>query len=209
MSCEAKVTGSGKPIGGSGSTSEGSQEGGNKSGGSSGNGADGGGGNGQGGGAEKLAQDTTKNNIKFNKERVDEISSELRKKGYSDVQIAAVLGHWKNESSFRLDALGDGGTSYGLAQWHNERWDGLKNYAAKNGLPVNSVAAQVGYFDWELNNTEKGAGYKLKSATTVAEASWAMNSFERFQGYKDTGHSQTVGRLRNSNTFYEYLNGAK
>lgn len=200
MSCEIKVTGTGKPIGGAGSSSSSNSEGGNSEGGSSGNGA-------EDGGADKLAQDTTKNNIKFNKERVDEISSELKKRGYSDVQIAAVLGHWKNESSFRLDAVGDGGTSYGLAQWHNERWTGLKNYAAKNGLPVNSVAAQVGYFDWELNNTEKSAGYKLKSATTVAEASWAMNSFERFQGYKSTSNSQTIGRLRNSNTFYEYLNG--
>ncbi|AUZ95440.1 tail length tape measure protein [Agrobacterium phage Atu_ph07] len=202
MSCDPKMTGAGK--------SSGNSSGSGGSGGSESNGSGGNNGSGEGGSNEKLANDTTEANIKFNKQRVDEITAEMRKKGYNDIQIAAALGHWKNESGFRLDALNrgdgrDGSDSIGLAQWNSSRAAGLKNYAAQNGLPVNSVAAQVGWFDYEMKNTEKGAGYAFKNATTVAEASWAMNKYERFQGYNSTTSSQTISRLQNSNTFYSYI----
>lgn len=202
MSCDPKMTGSGK--------SSGNSSGSGGSGGSESNGNGGNNGSGEGGSNEKLANDTTEANIKFNKQRVDEITAELRKKGYNDIQIAAVLGHWKNESGFRLDALNrgdgsDGSDSIGLAQWNSSRAIGLRNYAAQNGLPVNSVAAQVGWFDQEMKTTHKSVGNSFKNATTIAEASWAMNKYEGFKGYKDVNGSQTISRLQNSNTFYSYI----
>ena len=216
MTCNPKMTGSGKDAGGSSSSSSSSGNNNERNGtgtnsGSS-NGSNGSKSSGESGPSENLKADTTKNNIKFNKARVDEITAELKKRGYSDVQIAAALGHWQNESGFRLDARArgdgrDGSDSIGLAQWNSGRASGLKDYAAKNGLSVNSVEAQVGWFDYEMNNTEKKAGYMFKNATTVAEASWAMNNYERFKGYDSSSSGQTVGRLRNSNTFYEYIKG--
>lgn len=235
MTCNPRVTGTGKPLSGSDSSSvsspderpsEGANTGGaqNQGGGggqnsntgaSGGQGGQDGAGTGQGTGSgdrtltgDRITQDTKRSGVKFNKSRVNEVTSELKARGYSDVQIAAVLGHWQNESGFNTSIKGDSGTSVGMAQWRNERWkgpNGLLAHAEKNGLDPYSVKGQVSFFDWELNNTEKSAGYKLKNATTLSEASWAMSGFERFKGYKDPNFSQNVGRLRNTNTFYDYL----
>src|SRR5690606_3740367 len=94
----------------------------------------------------------TAGKVRFNQEQGDAIRRELQKKGYNDVQIAAAMGHWHNESSFNTTALGDNGTSYGLAQWHKDRWAGLNDYSRRNGLDPSTVQAQVGYFDYELSN---------------------------------------------------------
>src|SRR5690606_16372292 len=108
MSCNPKVTGSGKPYGSGGSSSGG--------GGNSGGGSNGGSGgndpyNGNNGSENPLRPTERHGNLQFNKEQAAEIRSELQAKGYSDVQIAAIMGHWKNESSFNTTALGDGGDS--------------------------------------------------------------------------------------------------
>lgn len=80
----------------------------------------------------------------------------LKLNGISDNGALAILGNFKAESSFNNNAYGDyvngKATSYGLAQWHNGRWDSLKNYASERGLDVSSDAAQIGYLIKELKS---------------------------------------------------------
>ena len=48
------------------------------------------------------------------------------------LNTAAACGILANiycESGFRTNAIGDGGTSVGLCQWHNSRWTNLRNFA--------------------------------------------------------------------------------
>ena len=48
------------------------------------------------------------------------------------LNTAATCGILANiycESGFRTNAIGDGGTSVGICQWHNGRWTNLRNYA--------------------------------------------------------------------------------
>ena len=40
-----------------------------------------------------------------------------------------VLANIYCESGFRTNAIGDGGTSVGICQWHNGRWTNLRNFA--------------------------------------------------------------------------------
>lgn len=47
---------------------------------------------------------------------------------------AGILANIRWESGFNPTALGDGGTSYGLCQWHMGRWDNLVEYC--NGQDV-------------------------------------------------------------------------
>ena len=61
----------------------------------------------------------------------------LSEQGFSDAAICGILANIEHESGFRTDALGDGGTSYGICQWHNGRWNNLKNYCNKNNLDFN------------------------------------------------------------------------
>ena len=84
------------------------------------------------------------------------IYQELSNLGYSRAGICAILANMQQESGFDLTAIGDGGTSFGLCQWHNGRWENLNSFCAENGLDPNSVKGQVAFLDYELKN---GYGY--------------------------------------------------
>ena len=43
-----------------------------------------------------------------------------------------ILANIKYESGFNPKAKGDGGTSYGICQWHNNRYTNLKNLGVQN-----------------------------------------------------------------------------
>lgn len=58
-----------------------------------------------------------------------------------------------HESSFNYEALGDYSngvaTSYGLCQWHNERWNNLKTTFPNN---YNTIGGQISFLLYELEN---------------------------------------------------------
>ncbi len=63
---------------------------------------------------------------KLNEKKIFEFM--VKELGLNNAAATGVLANIKAESSFRTDALGDGGTSYGICQWHNGRWSNLKKY---------------------------------------------------------------------------------
>lgn len=111
------------------------------------------------------------------------IFSLLTARGYSPAQAAGIVGNLQQESSLNPTAWGDKGTSYGLAQWHNDRLTGLQNHAQGLGLDPSDPVAQVSYLDWELKNKESGAYKNLMAAQTPEQAATAFLGFERPQGY--------------------------
>ena len=70
----------------------------------------------------------------------DAIASQLADLGYNPTQVAGILGNLQHESGLDPNVVGDNGTSFGLAQWHSDRWNALKNFAAKNGTDPGDVA---------------------------------------------------------------------
>ena len=48
--------------------------------------------------------------------------------GLNNAAACGVLTNIQCESSFNPEVLGDGGTSYVICQWHNERWTRLQKY---------------------------------------------------------------------------------
>lgn len=208
MSCNMYVTGSGKPFSPSNRNNS------NSSGRASGNASSDSQGNGQPGnnqqGKDRLVNDTTRANIKFNKARVDEIATKLREKGWSNLQIAGALGAGYQESKFELDAVGDKnrGGSYGMWQYNGVRNTALRNYASERNLDWNTVDAQVGFLDYEMKNVEKAAYSKWQNAGNTSEMAGAFYRYERFQDWNlDTAHgnNERTQRLRYTNTFYDYL----
>jgi hypothetical protein len=78
------------------------------------------------------------------------------------------------------NAVGDNGTSYGIAQWHKDRFTNLKNWCKKNGLKWNTVDAQLEFLWWELQNSESGALSKLKLENDPNQAAYVFAKyFER------------------------------
>lgn len=80
-----------------------------------------------------------------------------KSKGLSNNAIYGIMGNIAVESGFKTDVTGDNGTSYGLFQWHNERWNGLKKFAQEKGTDISDINTQLEYSWHELNSTEKKA----------------------------------------------------
>ena len=100
------------------------------------------------------------------------------KMGLTPAAAAGILGNLKQESGFNPHALGDGGTSYGIVQWHNERWNDLKNFSSSHGLDSTTLEAQLQFMAHELSSGKypstwraiKNAPNTLQGALDVAEA---------------------------------------
>ena len=69
----------------------------------------------------------------------------LSSQGFNDAAICGILANIERESGFDTEALGDGGTSYGICQWHYGRWDNLESYCEKNNLDSSSIEGQDQY----------------------------------------------------------------
>ncbi len=72
--------------------------------------------------------------------------------GLHSAAAVGILANCFAESSFRPDAVGDGGTSYGICQWHAGRWEKLKNFCDSNGLDWHSLNGQLHYLKHECDN---------------------------------------------------------
>jgi hypothetical protein len=101
--------------------------------------------------------------------------------GFSDKQAAGFVGNFYVESGgFKLDAVGDGGSSYGLAQWQGSRRTALEALAQRRGKPVTDLSVQLEHVINELNGVESAALTSIKSASSVRAATDAIcNDYER------------------------------
>lgn len=105
-------------------------------------------------------------------------------KGWTAEQAAGIVGNLQAESgaSLRIDALGDGGKAYGIAQWHPDRQRNFAKVAGKD-IRESSFQEQLAFVHWELNNTESKAGGIIKKAKTAEEAAWLFDEYyERSSG---------------------------
>ena len=83
----------------------------------------------------------------------------MKAKGWTDDECAGIMGNIMAEcggSTLNIQpyAHGDGKTSYGICQWHNERKSNMlnfnnKNYNTTTNLPT--LEHQVDFLEYELN----------------------------------------------------------
>ena len=112
--------------------------------------------------------------------------------GWSSAQAAGIMANLDRESRLNEGAVGDSGQAYGVAQWHPDR---RANIAAGMGRsPIGmSFEDQIKAVDWELRNTERGAGDALRGATTAREAGEIVS--RRYERPGDTeGEAALRGR---------------
>lgn len=103
-----------------------------------------------------------------------DIYNYLVSKGVSQAHAVGMLANIKAESNFNPAAIGDAGTSGGLFQHHNTRFDAMKKHAGENWKT--NWQGQVDYALTE-SDTKK---YLKQSFTTPEEASkWFTVNWER------------------------------
>lgn len=93
-------------------------------------------------------------------------------KGLSETGAAGIAGNLFVESRFKTDNPGDGGTSNGLAQWHNDRWwgpNGFEAWCTSKGLDPWSVNGQLEFLWWDLSTNYSSLSGKLKDEDITPE----------------------------------------
>tara|TARA_R110000868_G_scaffold368852_1_gene631977 strand:- start:2043 stop:5867 length:3825 start_codon:yes stop_codon:yes gene_type:complete len=118
-------------------------------------------------------------------------------KGLAPHQVAGIMGNVSAESAFDPNAVGDGGTSFGLFQHHAGRGKGLLGAVGGVG-GLGDIQAQLEYTWQELLTGENGVLKKLMASTNVASATSAFAGFERPAGWtaaNPQGSSNWLGRL--------------
>lgn len=83
-----------------------------------------------------------------------------------------VIANIEKESGFRTDAVGDGGTSYGICQWHASRYSGLMNWCQNNGKNYMSLDGQLWYLEHELKGSHSYVYTALKDVPNTAEGAY-------------------------------------
>lgn len=121
-------------------------------------------------------------------------------KGLTPEQSAGIAGNINQESAFNTGAVGDNGTSRGLAQWHNERWTNLENWCKQNGFDPTSVNGQLEYLWHEMNTTESRSLSKIKSTSTPSDAAYT------FAKYFERPSEISPKRMAAAETFFKSYN---
>jgi len=131
------------------------------------------------------------------------VISFLKNKGLTTSQASGIAGNMAVESGFEPDAVGDAGTSYGLVQWHADRWTKLKQYCAKNNYDVSSVSGQLEYLWYELKSNSRLGYAELIKQTNPRDAA------EIFAKYFERPANISIKRMDNAENYYnEYTKNA-
>ena len=96
--------------------------------------------------------------------------------GWTPEQANGIVANLHKESGFNPGAVGDGGQAYGIAQWHSDRRAAIEHGTGRS-LAGSSFEDQIRAVDWELRNTEKSAGDRIRATTTAADAGAAVSRF--------------------------------
>lgn len=114
--------------------------------------------------------------------RPEEAQAFFESKGWTQAQAAGIVGNLVVESGLRTDAIGDGGRAYGIAQWHPDRQARFKEVYGKD-IRNSNFQEQLEFVNWELNNSEKSAGDRLRNASDAGTAASIVDQYyERSAG---------------------------
>ena len=131
------------------------------------------------------------------------IASRLRQEGYTNAQIAGVLGNFQQESGFnpRINEGGFVGTprgrgGFGLGQWTGGRQSSLVNFAKQRKMDPGDPGLQADFLVHELTGPEKAAAASLRQAKSPEQAALVFRrDFERAGIPKDDARMSAARSL--------------
>lgn len=138
-------------------------------------------------------------------ERSKYIQQKLMSMGFTASAAAGVVGNLIQESGLRTDAIGDNGTSGGLAQWHNERLDALKRFAAARGKDWTDLDTQIEFLAEEMRTSYADTYAKMQSAELPEIAGQIMTDEYEIPDPASANYSQ---RRANARAAYEAMKSA-
>jgi hypothetical protein len=103
-----------------------------------------------------------------------------KSRGWTPEQAAGIAANLHSESAMNPRAVGDGGSAYGLAQWHPDRQADFARWAGKD-IRDSTLQEQMEFVHYELTQgKERLAGNALRAARSAREAgSTVSRMYER------------------------------
>ena len=92
--------------------------------------------------------------------------------GYNAAAASGLVANIKYESGFKTTSNGDGGTSYGICQWHAARKTRLINYCSEHNLDHTTLAGQLYYLQYELEKFYPSVHRYMKNVDDSAEGAY-------------------------------------
>lgn len=92
--------------------------------------------------------------------------------GLNTAAACGVLANMEAESGFTLTSFGDSGTSFGLCQWHNGRFDNLRSYCLHQGYDYTSLEGQLNYLSYELRIAYPSTYAVLKNVPNTSDGAY-------------------------------------
>ena len=97
--------------------------------------------------------------------------------GYNTAAAAGVLANINYESGFRTTVNGDGGTSFGICQWHAGRKTRLLEYCKGYNVSADSLVGQLAYLKYELETFYPLVHNYLKGVENTAQGAYDAGYF--------------------------------
>jgi uncharacterized protein (TIGR02594 family) len=89
--------------------------------------------------------------------------------GWEPAQAAGLVANIETESSFRTDALGDGGQAHGICQWHSDRFDKFPICFPGRTIDGSTFDEQLQFVNFELLDPRSGNDGNLPTEHRAAE----------------------------------------
>ena len=93
----------------------------------------------------------------------------LMDKGLTIEQASGIAGNLQAESNFNPEAIGDSGTSLGIAQWHKSRKENLINFCNSKKQNPKSLECQLNFLWDELSTKYSNVLSSIKSSKNTSE----------------------------------------
>ena len=115
---------------------------------------------------------------------------------------AGIMGNLYAESRLNPSAIGDGGTSGGIDQWHANRFKQLKLFAKKRNKDWKDLDTQLDFLWYELNTSYKSVYDRIKrTANSDSVVNIWGHDYERFAGYKNFNNNNYINRRKYAKYF--------
>lgn len=99
----------------------------------------------------------------------DFVTGEL---GMNSAAACGILANMEAESSFTTTVWGDNGTSFGLCQWHNDRFSRLRGFCASRGYDYTSLEGQLQYLAFELKTSYPSTYNYLRNVSDTSDGAY-------------------------------------
>lgn len=131
------------------------------------------------------------------------VARKLKEQGFTNAQVAGVLGNFHQESGFN-PRVNEGGAvggptgrgGYGLAQWTGGRQTALVNFAKQRKMDPGDPNLQADFLVYELQGPERRAADSLRKAQSPEQAALVFRrDFERAGIPKDEVRMQAARNM--------------